>query len=273
MSKRAPIRLVLADIDGTLLTKDKVLTQRTCRAVHALRAAGIMFAITSGRPPRGMSMLIKPLQVDTPVAGFNGGVLVNPDMSIIEKKRLAEDSARLAVELIDKHGLGVWLFTVDQWFITDAGGAHVARETSAVQFKPTVVADLSPYLPQAVKIVGVSDNLGIMQKCEAETRSALAKQAAIARSQPYYLDVTHEDANKGAVVETLARMLEIPTSSIASIGDQSNDILMFAKSGLGIAMGNAPDKVKERADFVTSSNEDEGFANAMQQFVLNRSAD
>jgi HAD superfamily hydrolase (TIGR01484 family) len=80
-----PIRLMVADVDGTLVTREKVLTNRAVEAVRALHNADILFAITSGRPPRGMSMLIEPLQLQTPIAAFNAGLFVNPDMSVIEQ--------------------------------------------------------------------------------------------------------------------------------------------------------------------------------------------
>ncbi len=86
-----PIRLFLADVDGTLVTQDKVLTDRAIAAVAKLKQAGILFAITSGRPPRGMSMLIEPLQLTTPIAAFNGGVFIRPDMSVIEQQTIPDD--------------------------------------------------------------------------------------------------------------------------------------------------------------------------------------
>ena len=85
-----PIRLMLADVDGTLVTQDKVLTDRTIAAVHRLRDAGILFAITSGRPPRGMAMLVEPLDLQTPIAAFNGGLLVDRDMTVIEQRVVPE---------------------------------------------------------------------------------------------------------------------------------------------------------------------------------------
>jgi hydroxymethylpyrimidine pyrophosphatase-like HAD family hydrolase len=91
---------------------------------------------------------------------------------------------------------------------------------------------------------------------------------AAARSQPYYLDVTHPDANKGAVAQYLARTYSIPTDSIATIGDMPNDVLMFAHSGLSIAMGNASLEVQRAARRVTTSNADEGFAAAVERFIL-----
>jgi len=88
------------------------------------------------------------------------------------------------------------------------------------------------------------------------------------RSQPYYLDITHKDANKGAVVEFLSRRLKIPTAEFATIGDQPNDVLMFKRSGFSIAMGNASDQVKGQASVTTDSYNDEGFAKAMERFIL-----
>ncbi len=268
MTEKGSIQLVLADVDGTLVTDNKILTERACNAVRNLRSSGIKFAITSGRPPRGMKMLVEPLQLDTPIAGFNGGVLVSCDMSAIEERKLSQEVAELTIELIQRHGLVAWLYTADQWIITDPAAAHVARESWTVKFKPIVVTNLSSYLKRAVKIVGVSDDLGAVQECEADAQKAVGQQATAARSQPYYLDVTHKDANKGVVVETLARMLGLSISDVATIGDQPNDVLMFEKSGMSIAMGNASDDVKKKAHQVTTSNEDEGFANAIEEFVL-----
>jgi len=96
MAQRQKISLVLADVDGTLVNEQKILTERAQKAVSALHAAGIRFAITSGRPPRGMAMLFEPLHLETPIAGFNGGLFVKPDLSIIEQKTVPADIAREA---------------------------------------------------------------------------------------------------------------------------------------------------------------------------------
>jgi HAD superfamily hydrolase (TIGR01484 family) len=105
------ISLVLADVDGTLVTADKVLTSRARVAVKALHRAGIAFAITSGRPPRGMAMLIDPLALRTPVAGFNGGIFVEPNMTIMEEHLLAADVAKSALEIILGNGMDVWVYS------------------------------------------------------------------------------------------------------------------------------------------------------------------
>jgi len=268
--RASKISLVLADVDGTLVTDDKVLTPRAGAAVKALHAAGIGFAITSGRPPRGMAMLIDPLGLRTPIAAFNGGVFVTPDMSVIEERVLPADVARRAVEIISRNRMDVWVYSGRDWLVRDPQASHVAREQWTVKFAPTVIGDFTAVLASAVKIVGVSDDHDLVARCEQEAQAALGAAASAARSQPYYLDVTHPDANKGAVVAMLSKLLSVPDAEIATIGDMPNDVLMFQKSGLSIAMGNASPQVQAQADLVTASNSDEGFASAMERFILDR---
>jgi hydroxymethylpyrimidine pyrophosphatase-like HAD family hydrolase len=114
----------------------------------------------------------------------------------------------------------------------------------------------------------VSDDLDRVRRCEAVAQAAFGQHATATRSQPYYLDVTNKDANKGAVVEYLLTHLGVPAEEIAAIGDQPNDVLMFKRSGFSIAMGNASDEVKAQATAVTDSYNDEGFAKAMEAFIL-----
>ncbi|WP_428394859.1 Cof-type HAD-IIB family hydrolase [Lichenicoccus sp.] len=262
------ISLVLADVDGTLVTKEKILTDRAVRAVHELKRRGIRFAITSGRPPKGMQMVIGPLDIAEPIAGFNGGMFVKPDLSLIEAKTLPRDVADRTVAALQQHKVDVWVYSGEDWLVPDVEGPHVAREEWTVKFPPKQASEFGHALDTAVKIVGVSDDLDLMVRCEHDVQRALGDSASAARSQPYYLDVTHPDANKGGVVESLSRMLGIAPDSIATLGDQPNDVLMFRKSGLSIAMGQASDEVKQAATHVSASSEDEGFAKAIERFVL-----
>jgi Cof subfamily protein (haloacid dehalogenase superfamily) len=265
------IRLVLADVDGTLVTKDKILTERAVAATRSLRAAGAEFAITSGRPPRGMTMLVEPLALTTPIAGFNGGVFVNPDLSVIETHTLDPGAARKAVELILEAGLDAWLYTPDEWLIRDPKAPHVDREAWTVKFDARVVKDYGDDdFDHAVKIVGVSDDLGKVAACEKQAQEALGDSVSAARSQPYYLDVTHPKANKGEVIATLSRLLGVKPQEIATLGDMPNDVLMFDRSGFSVAMGNASDEVKAKASAVTDSYDDEGFAKAIERLILPR---
>jgi Cof subfamily protein (haloacid dehalogenase superfamily) len=268
IENRAP-RLLLADVDGTLVTDDKRLTQAAIAAVQGLRRAGIAFAITSSRPPVGLKMLIAPLDLKLPLAGLNGGLYVAPDLSVIACHTLDTVAAQQAVALLLREGLDVWVYTQTDWLVRDPAAPHVAREAWILKVEATVVPEFtSAHLAGAVKIVGVSDDLDRVAACEGRARIVLRHTASAARSNPYFLDVTHPQANKGAVVLTLSRMLGIAPAQIATIGDMPNDVLMFLKSGLSIAMGNASDAVKAQAKQVTETNEHEGFAKAVRNFIL-----
>jgi transaldolase len=262
------ISAVLTDVDGTLVTKDKVLTQRTLQAVQQLRERGIVFTITSGRPPFGMQALVEPLNLTMPMAAFNGGVITLPDLSILDERQLPEYLLPALIDVIQAHGLDVFLFRATDWYVRSLEAPRVSREASTVHRAPVVVPNFDAVLSGVVKIVGVSEDHPLVEECEAAVQKQFGTQVSAARSQPHYLDVTNPDANKGVVIERLSRYLKIPMDRIAVLGDQLNDVLMFRKSGLSIAMGNASDEVKRQATFVTTSYSDEGFASAVEKFIL-----
>jgi Cof subfamily protein (haloacid dehalogenase superfamily) len=265
---KANIHMVIADVDGTLVTNEKVLTPRAIEAAKRLRSAGIAFSVTSGRPPLGMKMLIDPLGLTEPIAAFNGGVFVHPDLSVMSQSFVPAETAGKVINAIEHRGLDCWVYTDHDWLLRDDNAPHVAREQWTVKFAPTIVPDFNSHLSRVAKIVGVSDDDAVVARCEADVQREYGSHVSAARSQPYYLDVTHPNANKGHVVAVLSQFLSIPSAQIATIGDMPNDVLMFQKSGISIAMGNASDEVQRRAKFVTTSNEKEGFANAMEAFIL-----
>jgi hypothetical protein len=264
------IRLLLSDVDGTLVTPDKVLTEATLAAARDLKQAGIAFAIGSSRPPRGMARLIAPLALQTPLAAFNGGMLVNSDLSVITSHVLALATARKVVDLFQAHGLDTWVYDAQEWFVLDKDAPYIAREMRTIGFAPTVVASFDDtLLSRAAKIAGASGDFTAVAACTRAAQEALGDDASATSSQNYIVEVTHQLANKGEVVAELSRRLNIPLAEIATIGDGGNDVFMFRKSGFSIAMGNATEAVKAEAKVVTDSNEQDGFAKAVRTFILN----
>jgi Cof subfamily protein (haloacid dehalogenase superfamily) len=262
------IRLMLADVDGTLVTQDKILTERAVAAVKSLAEANILFAITSGRPPKGMSMLVEPLDLRTPIAAFNGGLLVNSDMSVIEQQCVPSALVVPISDLLHTFELTVWIYRGAEWYVPDLKGPHVERERWTVKFDPTLMTGLEGLTDNVVKIVGVSDDHDAVAKASDAAHDQFGDHVTAAASQPYYLDITHPDANKGWVARYLAKKYGISSEDVATIGDMPNDVLMFAHSGLSIAMGNASPEVKRAARRVTDTNENEGFAKAVERFIL-----
>jgi Cof subfamily protein (haloacid dehalogenase superfamily) len=263
------IALVVSDVDGTLVTHDKRLTDGAKHAVQRLHDAGIDFTITSSRPPVGMRFLIEPLGITLPVGPFNGSSIVDPQLRPIEQHLISAAAAQRSIEVLDQFGIDVWLFVNEQWIIRRDDGKYVPHERNTIQFDPTFVDDFTPFLAAACKIVGASADAALLQRCEIAMQQALGAEATAIRSQSYYLDITPPGQDKGTFVEAMAKRLDISTAAIATIGDMQNDLAMFKKSGLSIAMGNATDDVKKQASHVTSSNEEEGFAGAID-FILKR---
>lgn len=261
------IALVVSDVDGTLVTHDKRLTDGARHAVQRLHSAGIGFTITSSRPPVGMRFLIEPLGITLPVGPFNGSSIVDIKLKPIEQHLIPATAARRSIEVLDQFGVDIWLFTNEQWIIRRDDGKYVPHERNTIQFDPTFADDFSPFMASACKIVGASADAMLLERCEIAMQQALGVQATAIRSQSYYLDITPPGRDKGTFVEAMAKRLDISTDAIATIGDMQNDLAMFKKSGLSIAMGNATDDVKRQASHVTASNEEEGFAGAIE-FIL-----
>lgn len=269
MSRDGRIRLLLSDVDGTLVTNDKVLTPASIAAAQALRDVGIALTVTSSRPPFGLGMLIEPLELQQPIAGCNGGVIVNPDLTVIETNFIDAAVAAKVVDLLRRMKLDVWLYTDTEWLVPDAKAPHVEREAWILKTDPRVVSDFaSTELERSVKIVGVSDDFDRVADGEARAQALFGDMVSATRSAAYFLDVTNPRANKGDVVEMLARRLGLSADQIATIGDMPNDVLMFHKSGFSIAMGNASDAVKAQAKAVTTSNQEDGWADAVRTFIL-----
>ena len=288
----AKVSLLLADVDGTLVDSKKVVTPRALAAIQKLHERGIQFAVTSGRPPRGMKMITEAIPMTAPVAAFNGGMIVKPnDMSqVIENHTLDGEVARQVMARLDSAKLDVWVYGGLNWYLRNMNAPHVDKEARTVQFAATVVSDFSQALREGVsKIVGVSDDLDLVARAEHDIQAEFAAtvgtqqsspnrerhrapaepSVSAARSQPYYLDVTHPLANKGAAAEALSRLLNVPLAAMATIGDQPNDMLMFRKSGVSIAMGQSIDEVKRAATHVSPGDLDhEGFARALEEFLL-----
>ena len=143
------IALVVSDVDGTLLTKDKTLTEANLAAVRRLHQAGIGFTITSSRPAIGMRFLIEPLGIKLPVGPFNGSSLVDPGMNVVEQHLIPTSAVEKSLELLSGYGVDIWLFTNDQWLTKHPDGPYVPNEKRAIKSDPTIVEDFSPFVSRA----------------------------------------------------------------------------------------------------------------------------
>jgi Cof subfamily protein (haloacid dehalogenase superfamily) len=262
------ISLLVSDIDGTLVTRNKVLTPAAQAAAQSLAAHGIKLVLTSSRPPHGVALFADALGLHTPRAAFNGGAMVDAGGKILALKTIEAGAARFAISHLQGAGIDPWLFTADEWLVMNAHGDYVEWEQKTVKMPFRVVESFDEYVGSAGKIMGASRDFAALAECEHELQEALAGRVAAHRSQDYYLDITHPDANKGEAVRQAARLLNIPLEETACIGDMPNDLPMFDVAAVKIAMGNAPASMQAVADFVTRSNEQDGWAYAVARYII-----
>ena len=268
-SGTTPIRLVVSDVDGTLVRHDKSLHPETIKVAQELRDAGITLCLVSSRPPRGMEMYLEPLGITTPHAGFNGGQIVAADnKTILDELVIPEDAAAQAVEHMTAAGLDVWVFAGSGWYVKGSNGPYVAHEAEVTRNTFTVVEDFAPYLGRTNKIMASSKTFDLVGRVEAELQARLDAVASVNRSSPYYCDVTNVDANKGRAALELARIVGVPPEAMACLGDMNVDVPMLKVAGLSIAMGNAADSVKAAAMVITGTNDEPGWADAIRTYVL-----
>ena len=262
------IRLLVSDVDGTLVRHDKSLAPATIAAARNLLHASMAMTLISARPPSGIVPLAKAMGLVHPLGAFNGGTIVAPDGTIIAAHRLDADVSREAVTLVEQSGASLWAFADGHWYARDADNPHNEHERKASMVEPVITGDFSALHGRIDKIVGVSDEPALIARLLKDGKAALGDGADVSSSQTYYCDITHPLANKGDGIVALCEAIGIPLSETAAIGDMPNDIPMLKRAAFAIAMGQAPDAVKAVADEISSSNDEDGVAHAIETMLL-----
>jgi hydroxymethylpyrimidine pyrophosphatase-like HAD family hydrolase len=204
------------------------------------------------------------------MAAFNGGTLFEPGGTIRFAHRLEADDAAAMLLLLDRPGVTPWVYADGGWFVASLDNPHLARERLAAAVEPVIRTDFAGLDGRIDKIVGVSDDHELLGRLEERAKDMIGARATIARSQLYYLDVTHPLANKGDGIAALARAFGVELGEVAVLGDMTNDLPMFARAGLSVAMGQAPASVRAAANATATTNEEAGVADAITHFVRPR---
>lgn len=264
------IKLVVTDMDGTLLTPEKQVTRRSLAAIQTLKDAGVPVCLVSSRPPNGMEMYFEVLGLNTPYGALNGGTIFNADRTVRSELALDPGAVRDALDMLKVHDVDAWLFRGHEWLVENETGAYVEPEKRAIHMQPHVVSSFAGSLNGIGKITGSTADYELLERQEIEIGSLLEGRACVARSAQWFLDMTPLEANKGHALQQLAAFYGISPAEVACIGDMNNDIPMLKLAGLSIAMGQANDHVRSHAHFTTDTNEHEGWAKAMESLVLPR---
>ncbi|WP_040507353.1 Cof-type HAD-IIB family hydrolase [Gluconobacter morbifer] len=264
------IRMVVSDMDGTLLTPDKTMTPATLAMAKALQERGIPLCLASARPPAAMIRYIDQLGLTGQNAGFNGGIIFSPDGTATVSRILSPDVLSVVCDMLHVHGIETWFLRQSEWLVLDAASPFVENERRITGLQPHQVADLRQHFDGIGKVMGVSNNYDLLQDVETELSSMLGGEASVRRSSEMLLDITPALANKGEAVRELAAAHGVQPHEVACLGDAHNDLPMFRVAGLTIAMGQAEDDVKAAAQVTTDTNERDGWARAVERYILPR---
>lgn len=259
---RKDIKLVVSDVDGTLVDKHKRLTPGVVAAVERLKEAGIGFTIISARPRSGMMPIADALRIDAPMGAFNGGIVFTRDGTVARHETIARDVVERVFALAAGAAVDIWVFADDRWYASSDQGEHVEHERIASDQQPIVRRDFTDLYDRADKVTFVSDDAALLAGLADKTKT-LADRATIVQSQTYYLDVTALAANKGDGVTALAEAIGVPLAQTAVFGDQANDVAMFARASVSYVMGQAPAAVQAKATHVVAGNDADGVAEAI----------
>ncbi|MBI3963283.1 MAG: HAD family phosphatase [Deinococcus sp.] len=261
------IRLVVSDVDGTLLAPDHSITPRVRTAVARATEQGIKVALASARPPQGLVWLLAELGIGPPFVSFNGALVMGASGQIVERHIMVPGTAQQVLALAQQYHLTPNVYVGQQWYVPWMDEL-VAEEARAVHCQPTAVNDLEKLLAPGVEKLLLMGDPEQVVRCQEAAQARLGSQVAVARSYPTYLEVTSPGVGKGTGLRALARCLGIPLPEVMAVGDGQNDVDMITIAGLGVAMGHASEEVRAAARFVTASNDQDGLALAIEHWAL-----
>ena len=264
--KPSTIALVISDIDGTLITSNHEVTEATKAAAAKLYERGIELSLASSRPPRSIVPLADALKLSGPFAAFNGALVVKRNGEVLARSVISPETIAGVKAIADHFGIAVWLYDDADWW-APWRDAFVDREEHTSGFGPRIDGYAERITRDANKLTVVGKP-ELVAQAEQQVLRDLGEQVSASKSKPRFLDVTSYGIHKGTVVVRLAELLNIPAQRVAVIGDGPNDVEMFKQAGVSIAMGQGVDEVKQAANYLTTSNDDEGWARGIEQYVL-----
>jgi len=260
-------KLMAVDIDGTLLNDSGVLTENTKNAIRKWVSKGRIFTIASGRPVQGVEKLNKELDLDVPFITYNGAMVVMGKSKLVlyERKLSPGDSIDI-IRLGQKYNTTMMIWNDNKLFVNEIN-ERVNRYKMISGVEPVVVNDLEQIAENGVTKILWYDEIERVQQYQKEIGEYLKADVNFHPSRPYFMEFVDKNASKAIALEKLGCYYGIKQSEMIAVGDGYNDLSMIEYAGLGVAMGNAPDEVKQKADYITLSNEEDGVAHVIHKFL------
>ncbi|MEG1586260.1 MAG: Cof-type HAD-IIB family hydrolase [Bacteroidales bacterium] len=272
MCNKRDYKILVLDLDGTLTNKKKEITPRTKAALMQAQEKGVRLVLASGRPTYGIVPLAEELEMARYggyILSYNGGTIINWETKdVIHASTLDMDMIAPAYEMARRHGVEILSYIGEDIISEDAENKYVQYESMLTKMKVRKVADFCQAIKSEVPkclIVGESDDLVVLEKKMQELYS---DRMNIYRSEAFYLELNPPAIDKANSLQHLLDHLHLTPQDMIACGDGYNDLSMICFAGLGIAMENAQQAVKEVADFITLSNEEDGVAHVVDKYLL-----
>ena len=264
------IKLIMSDIDDTLLTTDKKLTPELKQAAQKLNQMQIPLVLASARPAYGFDFLLDELQISqNPVVSLNGS-LVTKGSQVIAARPLPAATLMKVLQIIQQDQIPVQInaYTSDQWFI-DKYIPATEIEIDALRLQPTTIDMADLFQQQEVlKLLIIGENDQSIGLLEDKLEQLHVDEVTHNRSNDRYLEITVKNSSKLSGLRDLLTYYQIKPEETLALGDNFNDIPMLEQAGIGVAMENAPQAVKNHADFVTIDNNHNGVVHALKHFIF-----
>lgn len=262
-------RLLCLDIDGTLLNSKHQITKQVKTTIQRAAINGCLVVLVSARMPKGIRFLQNELEVKAPIICYSGALIIDESSTDTYQRIISIENVTAIWKAAKKENMHLSLYKDDTWYIENLD-EWALQESAITQIKPQVIDYETLLLKWKTEATGPNKLLCMANAEQIDQFIPLIQTGdlTIYRSKPTYLEIGSPRASKTAAIKHIAQRFDIPTSSIMCIGDNYNDIDMLKFAGLGIAMGNAPNDVKKQAKKVTSTNDEDGVALAIQKYYF-----
>ncbi|MBM7556294.1 HAD family hydrolase [Halanaerobacter jeridensis] len=260
-------KLVVLDLDGTLLTNDSIISSYSKEILLDLAAQDVKIILASGRPYQSMLAFAKELELNTPLIANNGALIKRPSGEVLAQNFIEVELAEQILNYAKQRDLHISFYFTDQICveeITDKADVHIEEE----KVMPQAVGDLKKRLDEPPINILFNIDKKIMRKTVRDLKKRFGESLSIVQTTENYIDVTGQNVNKGVGLKALLKKYNLSPQDVVSFGNNYNDLDMLELADLGVVTDNAPQEVKEQADMVTVSNEEHGVAKALEKIFI-----
>lgn len=262
------IKLVALDLDDTLLNTELAISPSTAEAIHRAVERGVTVTLATGRMYSSALPYALELGLNVPLITYHGALVkTSITKEVIYHRTIPLGLAQQIAKVIRNLGFHLNVYMNDKLY-AESGNPHIAGYSNLARVPHTEVKDIFAAIKHEPDKFLVIDEERKLDGLAQTLRELVGNTLHITKSKPYFLEITHPQATKGQAMDALVRYLGVQRSQVMAVGDSYNDLDMLEYAGVGVAMGNARQEIQQRADFVTSSNDEDGVAEAIYKFVL-----